>query len=112
MSEFVISKGTSKTIRRQLVDQDGDPVDLTGYTTLSLYVGTALGTATASLTISKSLSLYGGATGGTVQYAFAPSDTSSLNAQQYYYEIEVVIPAGTYKTYPPAIFRIEPTVEV
>lgn len=80
------------TIRIAVVDEDGDPVDISGYTTRSFGVyppssGTADFTATPALV--------GGGTGGLMDITITDANTSAFSAGDKRFEVQIT--NGTLK---------------
>jgi hypothetical protein len=104
-NEFEIVRGTTETLNVTVVNQAGAPVDLTGYTSISLYADKALNATSPTLTKSASSVT---PSSGSVSFAFIPTDTASLATGEYLAELHVVITANVteYRTIQPFIFRI------
>lgn len=105
--EFNIIRGTSETLYLTIYATDGTVIDLTGNTSMSLYVAPTINTGSPTLT--KTLTVRSGypTTSGQVTYSFVPSDTASLTPGEYIAEAHIVYGSGTeYRTEQPFTFRI------
>lgn len=102
-NEFEIIRGTTETLICVLISQSGSLVDLTGYSSVSLYADKALNATSPALTKSATSVA---ASGGQVTFAFSVADTSSLPTGEYLAEVHAVIGSVEYRTKQPFIFRI------
>lgn len=106
-----VPRGSNKVIALVVVDQDGNPVDLTG-STVTLTVRTALGTAVA---LSKTATFSDPVT-GRAEVNLVPADTVDLTAGSYTYDVWVVFPtlpsATKYQIVPPSAFVVAQPVGV
>lgn len=102
-NEFEIVRGTSETLNCYIVNESGSPLDLTGYSSISLYADKSLNATAPTLEKAATSVL---ATAGVVTFAFAPSDTSSLATGEYLAEVHITISTIQYRTTQPFIFRI------
>src|ERR1043166_2782515 len=103
---FQIIRGTSETLNLSIYKVSGVPLDLTGNSSMSLYVGTSLN---VTPTISKTLSVTSGyaVTDGRLTYAFVPADTSSVAPGDYVAEVHIVYGSGAeYRSEQPFSFQI------
>lgn len=104
-NEFEIVRGTTETLSVTLVSQGGVVIDLTGYTSVSLYADKALNATTPTLTKSATTVT---PSSGSATFAFIPTDTASLATGEYLAEVHAVITTNVteYRTIQPFIFRI------
>lgn len=102
-NEFEIVRGTTETLVAQIRNQGGNIVDLTGYSSISLYADKALNATSPALTKAASSV---NASAGEVTFAFAVADTSSLATGEYLAEVHATISTTEYRTIQPFIFRI------
>lgn len=107
-SEVNIVRGTSLSLSIYIEDEDGDAIDLTGYSSISLYADKALN-ATAP-TLEKSASSVA-ASAGLVNFSLAPSDTSSLATGQYLAEVHWTIGTAQGRSTQPFYFNIHQRVK-
>jgi len=108
-TSFWIIKGTSKTLKVNLIDDAGLAIDLTGATT-RLQVAPSLGSAT--LILEKTMVLDGAATSGKVRYDFVAADTpASLKAGDYQAQIVSTYGDGTVWKTLPFVFSIRSGVK-
>lgn len=90
-----IIKGEDREIILKLVDSEGEPYDLAGYTELTAKFPNADGT-----TLSRTYTSSGGVTvlsepGGKIQVALTDAQTALLNASDERQDFELIIDKGT-----------------
>jgi hypothetical protein len=111
-AEFDIIRGTTETLIANLFKTDGTALDLTGNSSMNLYVAPTINTT--SPTITKAVTVASGyaASAGVVTYAFVPSDTLAITPGDYVAEIHITYGSGTeYRTELPFLFRIKERVK-
>lgn len=107
-TEFEIVRGMNETLVCYIQSQAGEVIDLTGYSSITLYANMTLNATSPS--ISKSASSVTPSV-GHVFFNLSGSDTESLNCGEYLAEVKVVIGSTTYTTNQPFIFRIKQRVK-
>jgi hypothetical protein len=73
---FSLYRGTNKSILLQILDDFGNPEDLTESTSITLKIDT-------NPDIVRDMDIYGAATAGEAVYMFVPNDTTSVAAGNY-----------------------------
>ena len=90
-------------------DDNGDPVNLTGYTA-SMQVRTYAGAAVPSLTLASSSGLTTGGAAGTIAISILASALSAVRAGGYVYDLEIQSPGGVVTKLLSGKFTIEQEV--
>ena len=89
ISNLVIDQGTTFSSIISLTNQDGTPMNLTGHTVKSQFRKSYQSSSATNFTAS----IYN-ATAGQIRLQLTPSDTSSLQAGRYLYDIELTNPSS------------------
>jgi len=89
ISNLVIDQGTTFSSIISLTQQDGTPMNLTGYTVKSQFRKSYQSSSATSFTAS----VYD-ATAGKIRLQLNPTDTSSVQAGRYLYDIELTSSSG------------------
>lgn len=89
ISNLVIDQGTTFSSIISLTQQDGTPMDLTGYTVKSQFRKSYQSSSATSFTAS----VYD-ATAGKIRLQLVPTDTTSIQAGRYLYDIELTSSSG------------------
>jgi hypothetical protein len=105
MATFEIQRGTSKTLRVPLTDQDGLPLDVSMATQILLAVAADYETQPANLILSKTMTIVGGTT-HTVLCALVPADTTLLALGHYVAEVHIAFADGTILKTPAFTFSV------
>jgi len=111
-----IIRGSSKTYALAVTDKNGEPVDLTGSRVIFSVKATfceedalirkdsANGTTEIEIT---------NALGGLADIKMVPSDTNTMNAGEYVFDVWVILSSGKqYPVIPPSKLLVEPGVTV
>lgn len=105
--EFSIIRGTTETLYLGIYATDGTVVDLTGNSSMNLYVAPTINTTSPTLT--KALTVRSGypTTSGAVTCSFAPNDTSALTPGEYIAEVHITYSnTNEYRSEQPFTFKI------
>jgi hypothetical protein len=86
-----------------LLEVDGDPVDLTGYTAAMKVRATPADDAVLSLTDEDGITLGGAA--GTVDVVITATESALIDAGRYYYDLELTS-AGVVTRFIQGTFRV------
>jgi hypothetical protein len=89
ISNLVIDQGTTFSSIISLTQQDGTPMNLTGYTVKSQFRKSYQSSSATSFTAS----VYD-ATAGKIRLQLVPTDTTSIQAGRYLYDIELTSGSG------------------
>ena len=89
ISNLVIDQGTTFSSIISLTNQDGTAMNLTSYTVKSQFRKSYQSSSATNFTAS----IYDGAN-GKIRLQLAPTDTSSVQAGRYLYDIELTSPTG------------------
>ena len=105
-----IPKGDARNFTLQLIDNDGDPYDLTNSTEITFIVveSDIEGAATVfSCTLTGTdITIVGAATDGTIKVIVIAEDTSSATAGEKVWEVEVQESVGGPYTTEKGVFNI------
>lgn len=106
-SVLTVPKATSASIRLRVVDEAGDPVDVTGYTirmTVRDNVGGACG-ADAPSVLSLTATITPARGVGCCEFTVTPNATRLLEARRFHYTIRATSPGGDVDMIvPPSVF--------
>ncbi|HZD67751.1 MAG TPA: hypothetical protein VFA45_02165 [Actinomycetes bacterium] len=92
MNRIVMVRGDSKTIGLDLIDSNGDPIDLTGADVVFTVGDIIQKTLSDGIVIDEP-------SYGSVTISIDPSDTEGLTARRVWpYDIQVTLADGTVKT--------------
>ena len=89
ISNLVIDQGTTFSSIITLTNQDGTPMNLTGYTVKSQFRKSYQSSSATSFTTS----IYDAAA-GKIRLQLSPTDTSGVQAGRYLYDIELTSGSG------------------
>ena len=92
ISNLVIDQGTTFSSIITLTDQEGIPLDLTGFTVKSQFRKSYQ----SSTAINFTASIYD-ASAGKVQLQLDPEDTTGVRAGRYLYDIETTSPSPQFE---------------
>ena len=105
-----MKRGDTRTITATFVDSSGDPIDLTGGTVFFTVNASKNPTDDTDAVIEKDITSFDDPTTGVQDITMSSSDTNSLDAGTYYYDLPFVSSTGVVisnKTYK---FIIEPDI--
>lgn len=89
ISNLVVDQGTTFSSIITITNQDGTPMDLTGYSVKSQFRKSYQ----SSTAINFTASIYD-ANAGEVRLQLAPADTTGVRAGRYLYDIELTSPSN------------------
>lgn len=103
-ANLVIDQGATYTTTVNLVDGNGDPLDLTGYT------GTAQMRKSYTSSNSVTFTVTTGAANGTVTLALTANATANIAGGRYLYDVELTDAGGTVSRVLEGIITLNPNV--
>lgn len=103
-ANIIIDQGTTFSTVINLTDDNGDPIDLTGYS------GDAEMRKHYTSSNSQSFSVSLGGTGGTVTLSLSASQTANLTAGRYVYDVEVTSGSNVVSRIVEGIVTVTPEV--
>lgn len=107
---LLVIRGTSKTLKLSVVDDNGKPVDLTSaqiYMTVKQALGDVQNVFQKS-TASSSQILITDPRGGTANIFLLPGDTQRLDIKPFVFDVWVILASGKrYAVVPPSVFEVQ-----
>jgi hypothetical protein len=103
-ANIVVDQGTTFSTTISLTDDNGDPIDLTGYTGRSQMRKHYTSSNSQSFTVSLN------STEGTVALSLTAAQTANLTAGRYVYDVEVVSGANVVSRIIEGIVTVTPEV--
>lgn len=103
-ANIIINQGTTFSTTINLTDDNGDPIDLTGYTGRSQMRKHYTSSNSQSFTVSLNSSQ------GIVSLALTASQTANLTAGRYVYDVEVISGANVVSRIVEGIVTVTPEV--
>jgi hypothetical protein len=94
LQDFTIYQGDNKQVTFEVVDENGDPLDLTGYSAVWVMYNQKNKEVILTKTSDDDL-LIGG---GTIQLNLSGDATLTVNPAKYQHELEITDPVGTVST--------------
>ena len=87
-TNLIIDQGATWNITLTYKNSDGSPINLTGYTA-ALQLRTSYDASSAALSLSSGSGIVLGGTAGTIAVTATATQTGSLTAGEYVYDLEI-----------------------
>jgi hypothetical protein len=111
VSEISVKKGMDKTFNINIKDSSGNAKDITGWTVYFM-VKSDLDDADSDAKISKTITSHDNPTGGVTSFSVDREDTEDLDADTYFYDIQIVNSSGLWRGSSVDNFVINPSVKL